>query len=126
LLKDTNLFYLSLMEHNSDFKYDLKLGKVKEDELYDAFSYKTIEVKTDFKTKETGNVFVEYESRGKPSGISTSLADYYCFAIEDSFHIIKPEVLKQKCRKYLGTKRDVVGGDSDTSKGILLPVNELV
>ena len=151
------------MDYNSNFEYDLELGKVKEKErhfidfckkvykkynisdvmlvdfinywtemnpdgkeLYEIFSYKKIEVKTDFKANETGNVFIEYESRGKKSGIATSLADYYCIAIENSFHIMKPELLKEKCRKYLGTKRDVLGGDNNTSKGILLPVIELV
>jgi len=39
---------------------------------------------------------------------------------------MKAEALKDKCRKYLGTRRDVVGGDNNTSKGILLPVYELV
>ena len=57
------------MDYNSNFEYDLELGKVKEKELYDIFSYKKIEVKTDFKANETGNVFIEYESRGEKSGI---------------------------------------------------------
>ena len=34
--------------------------------------------------------------------------------------------LKIKCRKYLNTKRDIKGGDSNTSKGILLPIKELI
>ena len=29
------------------------------------------------------------------------------------------------CRKYVGTDRDVVGGDDNNSKGILLPIEEL-
>lgn len=114
------------MKHNSDFKYDLELGEVKEIELAKIFSNSTIEVKTDFLAKRTGNVFVEYESRGKPSGMSTSEADYYCFCIEESFIILKAQELKLRCRKYIGTDRDVKGGDSNTSKGILLPVTDLV
>jgi len=102
------------------------VGQLKEKELSQIFSHKKIEVKYDLKAKQTGNVFIEYESRGKASGISTSLADYYCIAIEDSFHIIKSKALKDKCRKYLRTKRDVLGGDNNTSKGILLPLSELV
>lgn len=113
------------MNYNNDFKYDLKVGQVKEQELANIFSGNTIEVKYDLRATETGNVFIEYESRGKASGISTSEADYYCFCILDTFHIIPSELLKYRCRKYLGTSRDKLGGDSNTSKGILLPVNEL-
>jgi hypothetical protein len=77
------------------------------------------------KAHNTGNVYVEYFSRGKPSGISTSQSDYYCFCIKNTFHLIDSKELKEKCRKYLGTDRDKAGGDSNTSKGILLPIDEL-
>ena len=113
------------MNYNNDFKYDLKVGQVKEQELANIFSGKTIEVKYDLRATGTGTEFIEYESRGKASGISTSEADYYCFCILDTFHIIPSELLKYRCRKYLGTSRDKLGGDSNTSKGILLPINEL-
>lgn len=35
------------------------------------------EVKEDFFCAKTGNVAIEIESRGKPSGITTSVADYW-------------------------------------------------
>ena len=114
-----------MMKFNSDFKYDLKVGNVKELELAKIFNDKTIEVKYDKKALETGNFFIEYESRGKKSGISNSESDYYCFCTHNTFHIISTEELKKRCRKYLNTDRDVRGGDSNTSKGILLPLNEL-
>ena len=63
------------MNYNSDFKYDLKVGKVKEIELGEIFNAKTIEVKYDLKALETKNIFVEYFSRGYPSGISKTKAD---------------------------------------------------
>lgn len=113
------------MKYNNDFKFDLQVGQVKEEELGSIFQSKTIEVKHDLKALKTGNVYVEYESRGKASGVSTSLADYYCFAFGETFHIIKSSDLKARCRKYLNTDRDRLGGDSNTSKGILLPIKEL-
>lgn len=114
------------MEYNNDFKYDLKVGQAKEEELGEIFNSKTIEVKYDLQALKTGNVYVEYYSRGKPSGISTSKAEYYCFAFGDTFHLIKSEELKERCRKYLkDKKRNKKGGDSNTSKGILLPIEEL-
>lgn len=113
------------MKFNSDFKYDLKLGQIKENELANILENKTIEVKYDLKALCTKNVFVEYESRGVPSGISKTFSDYYCFCFSGTFHLIETEYLKEKCRKYLTTERDTMGGDSDTSRGILLPINEL-
>lgn len=35
------------------------------------------ECKEDFKCQDTNNVAIELESRGKPSGLSTTLADYW-------------------------------------------------
>ncbi len=112
------------MDYNSDFRYDLKLGQVKEIELGKIFNNKKIEVKKC--TEAIYNVFVEYECRGKKSGISTTEADYYCFAFEHSFVIIETEKLKSKCRKYINTENDKPGGDNNTSKGILIPLNELI
>lgn len=114
------------MDYNSDFKFDLRVGQLKEFELGNIFSNKKIEIKHDLLALKTGNVFVEYFSRNKPSGISTSESDFYCFAFGDTFHIISLESLKKKCREYINTSRDVLGGDSNTSKGILLPITELL
>ena len=113
------------MNYNNDFKFDLKVGQVKEKELGNIFNEKTIEVKFDLKALITNNVYVEYESRGKKSGISTTKSDYYCFAFGHTFHLIETKLLKEKCRKYLNTNRDKKGGDNNTSKGILLPIKEL-
>jgi hypothetical protein len=58
---------------------------------------KTIEVKCDRIAVKTGNVYIEYESRGKPSGISTSQADYWVYKFdEESAVIFKTEALKNK------------------------------
>jgi len=114
------------MKYNSDFKYDLKLGQVGEKYLADILQNKKIEVKTDFKSLKTGNVFVEYESRGKPSGISTTQSEWYAFIVSnDIIKLITVSELKKKCRTHIGTSRDVLGGDNNTSKGILLKVSEI-
>ena len=114
------------MEYNNVFKYDLKLGQVGEKYLSKILTDKKIEVKTDFKASKTGNIFIEYRSRGKPSGISTSESDFYAFILSNELIIlIEKDELKKRCRIYLNTNRDVKGGDSNTSKEILLPVKEL-
>ena len=112
------------MKHNSDFKYDLEIGLNYETKLAELLG-KKIEVKRDFKCLETGNIFVEYASRGKLSGIATSEADYYCYWLSEyHFIMIESEKLKAICKEYLGTNRDVLGGDSNTSRGILLPLKK--
>jgi len=115
------------VEYNSDFRYDLKVGQVAEETLARFLNNSKIEVKRDLQATKTGNIFVEYESRGKPSGIATSQAEWYCYFLSDTqFVIISSPMLKSKCRALLGTNRDVKGGDSNTSKGILLPITHLI
>lgn len=110
------------MKHNNDFKFDLQVGQTYENQLAELLQ-KKIEVKRDFRAIETGNIFVEYESRNKPSGLATSEAYYWVYWLsEKHFITIEKNELKILCRKYLGTKRDVLGGDNNTSKGILLPI----
>ena len=57
------------LNYNKDNKYDLKTS----------FNNKeiTYEVKTDIYPKDTGNIVIEFESRGKPSGVSVTEADYF-------------------------------------------------
>ena len=114
------------MKYNNDFAYDLKIGRLKESELGRILTRKTIELKRDLQAHKTGNVFIEYASRGKPSGIATTKSDYYCFCIRKSFILIGTTSLKKRCRKYIDTELDINGGDLDSSKGILLPITELL
>ena len=95
------------MEYNSDFRYDLKVGQVAEQALAKIFEGKKVEVKRDRKARLTGNVFVEYESRGKPSGTSTSR-------------------LKEIVEPLKGTDKERRGGDNNTSVGVLLRIKDLI
>ena len=58
------------------------------------------EVKTDFyctPERDTGNFFIEVTSRGKPSGLSTSKADwfvYYMANLGECYFIRRDELLK--------------------------------
>lgn len=114
------------MKYNNDFKFDLEVGQTYENKLGELLG-KKIEVKRDFKCLQTGNIFVEYESRGQKSGMATSQAEWWCYWLSDShFIMIELSKLKDMCRKYIKTDRDVLGGDSNTSKGILLPINEFI
>ena len=83
-----------------------------------------VEVKSDAQYQKTGNFYVEYECNGKPSGIAATKSKYYYIYL-DKLYILKTEDLKDKCRKYLNTKKDKKGGDNMASKGIIIPIQEL-
>jgi hypothetical protein len=115
------------MKYNSDFSHDLELGKKGENLLAKILLLKgnKIEVKTDLQATQTGNVFIEYQSRDRLSGLSTSKADYWAFLISnEQIIIIETNKLKELC-KTKGLRR-VDGGDNNTSKGILIPLNKLI
>lgn len=73
-----------------------------------------VEVKEDFMCESTGNVALEFESRGKPSGIDASQADFYFYIVhskEGIYHVLhKTSKLKEMVAKKL-YHRIVTGGD---------------
>jgi hypothetical protein len=114
------------MEHCSNFEYDLKMGLEAEEGIADIFNNKRIEIKRDMRAMKTGNVFIEYESRGKPSGIAKTMAEVYCFVVGDLVLFYPTDKLKDMIRPLLGGKRDILGGDNNTSKGVLLKLTDLI
>jgi len=113
------------MNHNSDFAFDLQFGIEGESQLAEIVANKKVEVKRDRVAHETGNVFIEYQSRNKPSGIATTQADFYAYWIGEVCVLISTDKLKTICRQFLGSEFDRVGGDNNSSKGILLPIEKL-
>jgi len=115
------------VEYNSDFRYDLKVGQVSEKRLGELLTDKTIEVKRDFRASRTGKVFVEFFCRGKPSGISTTEADFWAFMITDETVVILPTRRLKKLVREAKKKGDVVsGGDSNLSQGALVEIERLM
>tara|TARA_R100001230_G_C5662561_1_gene167210 strand:- start:1 stop:480 length:480 start_codon:yes stop_codon:yes gene_type:complete len=117
----------------ADYRFDINLleGKLSESNIAEILE--TIEVKKDYQAWRTGNIAVEYECNGKPSGVSTTKAKYVAYILVDQdqtdkiMFFIKTGVLLQMCRQYLGVQgRDITGGDNYASKLILLPIEELV
>tara|TARA_R110000824_G_scaffold256958_1_gene445948 strand:- start:209 stop:568 length:360 start_codon:yes stop_codon:yes gene_type:complete len=117
------------MKHNNDFRHDLEFGQMSETKFHKMLSQKKVEVKSDKQSMVTGNVFIEFESRGKLSGISTTEADYYAYYIDDEMCItINVEILKVKLKKlYKENKAEVrPGGDKNTSIGLLVKIKDLL
>ena len=60
------------------FDIDLEYGKVREKQVADMLQDKKIEVKSERGMwQKTGNIAIEYESYGKPSGIAATESDYW-------------------------------------------------
>lgn len=115
------------MEQNSDFRWDLKVGQLHEKWLGELLENVPIEVKRDFRASQTGNVFVEFFSRGKPSGIATSEALYWAFILGEQTVVLLPtDKLKTLARQAHKNGHIVNGGDANTSRGVLISVERLV
>jgi|SRR5210317_668200 len=54
-----------------------------------------VEVKSDEKSKYTGNIVIEIEFDGKPSALSTTKADYWVIYDGNQFNWFKPYRIKQ-------------------------------
>ena len=66
------------VEDRKKFDIDLEYGKVREELVANMLQDKKIEVKSERdKWQKTGNIAIEYESYGKPSGINATEADYW-------------------------------------------------
>ena len=115
------------MKFNSDFAYDLKIGQDEEVWLADLLRGQTVEVKRDFIASRTGNLFVEFSSRGKRSGLATTRADFWAFILDGQRVVIVPtKFLQQVARLAYKQGRTVRGGDNNTSEGVLVKLKELV
>lgn len=111
-----------------NFDIDMEYGRRGENTLLDILETKRIEVKTDRIAHVTGNIAVEYRFRGRPSGISTTEADYWAFLLYDMTTIIMvpTEKLKEIARDRYKKDEITLGGDDNASEMILIPIEELI
>lgn len=119
------------MKHNSDFRYDLSVGIEYEGVVAQMLNQKKIEVKTDFIAHTTGNIAIEYECRGRPSGIATTESEYYVYVIplgevRELMVVLKVSELKKIARKYIKKGKVKMMGDNNLSKAVLLPFGSLL
>lgn len=128
------------MTYQPDFDLDFKRGMVGENlvgTFLQALEGGTIEVKTDYRIAETGNVYVETwqyrlpdESDIKQSGINTTKADFWVFASPsgEGFICITTEALKNAIRSHepREVRQPLASQATNASKGRLLPVLTLL
>ncbi len=119
-----------IMDYNADFRYDLEWGQMGEQVVADIVAGDKTEVKSERDMwVRTGNHFVETESRGKPSGICTTQAKYWSvnFFQNDKFMFnLTLTVENMKAIVYENRKKKVSGGDDNTSRGVLVPIKDLI
>jgi len=118
------------LEELSKFDIDLKYGQIREEKVRDMFANKTIEVKSErFWWETTGNIALEYEYNGKPSGVYKTESDYWFHRLEKEEGefctlVFPTPVLRGLVDKYKDTRSKYVG-DNQKSKCVLLPLSEV-
>jgi hypothetical protein len=86
---------------DSNWDLDYRAGLEGESKVADLLHMDTIEVKTDKRWVETGNLYIETEcwyvndDAWKPSGIRVSQATHWAFVLEDSVLIVPLHRLKE-------------------------------
>tara|TARA_R110000824_G_scaffold28206_5_gene95059 strand:- start:11626 stop:12003 length:378 start_codon:yes stop_codon:yes gene_type:complete len=118
------------MNYNNDFRYDLEVGQEGERLVDSLFKSKRIEVKRDSWVGRTGNIAIEYESRGKQSGIATTEAEYWIIIFSREYEdkvmlVLETKRLKEVARKYYKAGKIKKMGDSNTSIAVLIPLSEI-
>jgi len=109
------------------FDVDLRVGEASEDALVHVMLESRVEVKHDRLCRETGNLFVEYRHRDRPSGLSTTLASRWAFEYdEDCWLIVPTSKVKAEARRAFDEGMSVTAGDRNDSQGVLIPIVRLV
>ena len=118
------------IEDRKKFDIDLEYGKVREQQVADMLQDKKIEVKSERDVwQKTGNIAIEYESYGKPSGINATDSDYWfhnlCIGDETFATLVFDTTALKRIIANLDKKRSVSGGDNNASRMYLLNLQKL-
>ena len=112
------------------FDIDFKDGLIAEKQLMHLIGACKIEVKNDFFVDRTGNIAIEYECRGKPSGISVTESDWYAIFLGNTNAevcvFIKVSALKELAKTFYVKNGAKNGGDDNAAKFILVPWAEII
>tara|TARA_R110000765_G_scaffold2227_4_gene6225 strand:- start:817 stop:1233 length:417 start_codon:yes stop_codon:yes gene_type:complete len=117
-------------ENRKKFDLDLEYGTIREDKVATMLQDKKIEVKSERGMwMKTGNIAIEYQSYGKPSGIKATESDYWFhnLCIGDNEYctlVFKTDVLRTIVDK-LDTFKTVSGGDHNASQMYLVNLQKL-
>lgn len=119
-------------EIRKKFDLDLKYGQQGEQWLSILGDEIQMEVKRERDCwLKTGNIYFEYECRGKPSGLAATASKYWTEILSEKGHanavvIFDTEILMANLERLAAEKKirsDVKGGDDFASLGFLLPIS---
>ena len=116
---------------NRDNKYDIQLSQALRDEsaLARIFAGAKIELKTEsFLWERTGNICIEFASRGKPSGIAVTEADYWVHQlVRDDKTVVYLMFPIDRLRALCARARIKHGiGDDKSQSAYLIPIADIV
>ena len=117
------------------FDIDFDFGVFSEQQLIDMFENNgKVEVKTERDMwKQPGTIAIEFKYKGKPSGISTTEADWWIHCLNDNGKNVRmitfpTNELKKLCKRLhrQGVAEIKNIGDDNNSKCFLIPINKLL
>jgi hypothetical protein len=115
---------------DSNWDLDLRAGELGESKVADLLHADTIEVKTDKRWKDTGNLFIEYScwrnatQKWEDSGILTSKATHWAFVLDETVLIVSKGLLFDVIEKF---GRPISNNMMpNPSKGYLITPNQLI
>lgn len=117
--KEIEEYVLSIIQQKYP-KAKIMEGYFKEYDIMIPEIDKTVEVKSDVKSLETGNYVIELAYDNKPSALSTTTADYWVFYDSECLVWITPEKI-WKAVKGLSIKQFVGNGDTKSKNAYLCP-----
>jgi len=118
------------IKNRKKFDIDLEYGTIREEKIAEMLTNKKIEVKSEKDLwQKSGNICIEYESWGKPSGIRATESDYWFHNLcvgdnEFCTLVFKTDVLRTIVDK-LDTFKTVSGGDHKASRMFLVNLQKL-
>ena len=87
------------------FDLDLQYGEVREDKVAEMLQDKKIEVKSEKDLwQKTGNICIEYESWGKPSGIEATRSEEHTSELQSPCNLVCRLLLEQKNKHHHTTQ----------------------
>lgn len=123
-----------MKENGPGFDFEVKYGEGREE----AFIHVVLnlpckslrfEHKADRKARDTGNVFIEFRQKGRPSGLAVTKAEFYAIEFDEWCWVLLPtprlkSIVKTYLKRHPEAKR--MGGDRNLYEGAILPLVELV
>jgi hypothetical protein len=126
------------IKFNTDDKFDLQLSQalINERNLANIFEHlriEKIELKSEtWQWEQIGNICIEYEQNGRPSGIAVTEADYWVHELKRGgqtlvYLMFPVERLKELARRaYAEGRYREGGGDHGRFKNVLIPLSEIL